>query len=572
MSVSASSIVAGDEVRKAARGVRRVLAPLERDDLELVGASPAPGLRRRAHPRRRHRRRRRAARVSARRSSARAGERVFGFVDDPAHEIARRDQLVDRADALARRVALLVGVDVGCSRRRRGAARSACDRAHHLLRERSQLLGMLLDVLRPLVAHGAQRLAREPAADDRAVLGRAQQRFLVAAHGARLGRRDEARARATRRRRRARARPRARGRRRCRPRRRPARRSPTASTICGTSGIVATVPVCPPASVPCAITKSQPASTAAIAWRTLPHMLATSTLPSCSTLMTSRGTPRPATNNDAPPFTICCASSIIRSGSAASRSTPNGLSVQVAHRAHLFDRARRTPSSPRRACRSRPRRRPRRRRGGTRRRPSRPASRGARCRASRSVVSAWLVHGYPVRFVGRDANRPLVGVIMGSDSDLPVMQGAIDVLAEFGVAVRGADRLRAPHARRRWPSTPAPRPSGACRSSSPGPAAPRTCPGMTASMTPLPVIGVPVPLAAARRPRLAAVDRADAGRHPGRHRRGRQRQERGPARGAHPRHRRRRSCAHAMERYQADLAATVRDKDADVRAERVLAD
>src|SRR5712691_10903884 len=31
-------------------------------------------------------------------------------------------------------------------------------------------------------------------------------------------------------------------------------------------------------------------------------------------------------------------------------------------------------------------------------------------------------------------SNPLVGVIMGSDSDLPVMQGAIDVLVEFGVA------------------------------------------------------------------------------------------------------------------------------------------
>ena len=29
---------------------------------------------------------------------------------------------------------------------------------------------------------------------------------------------------------------------------------------------------------------------------------------------------------------------------------------------------------------------------------------------------------------------PLVGVIMGSDSDLPVMQGAVDILEEFGVA------------------------------------------------------------------------------------------------------------------------------------------
>ena len=29
---------------------------------------------------------------------------------------------------------------------------------------------------------------------------------------------------------------------------------------------------------------------------------------------------------------------------------------------------------------------------------------------------------------------PRVGVIMGSDSDLPVMQGAVDVLIEFEVA------------------------------------------------------------------------------------------------------------------------------------------
>ena len=31
------------------------------------------------------------------------------------------------------------------------------------------------------------------------------------------------------------------------------------------------------------------------------------------------------------------------------------------------------------------------------------------------------------------ASTPVVGVIMGSDSDLPVMQGAIDALAEFDV-------------------------------------------------------------------------------------------------------------------------------------------
>ena len=31
-------------------------------------------------------------------------------------------------------------------------------------------------------------------------------------------------------------------------------------------------------------------------------------------------------------------------------------------------------------------------------------------------------------------DSPLVGVIMGSDSDLPTMQGALDVLDEFGIA------------------------------------------------------------------------------------------------------------------------------------------
>eukprot|EP00629_Pelagomonadales_sp_RCC1024_P014290 CAMPEP_0119272186 /NCGR_PEP_ID=MMETSP1329-20130426/8464_1 /TAXON_ID=114041 /ORGANISM="Genus nov. species nov., Strain RCC1024" /LENGTH=51 /DNA_ID=CAMNT_0007272241 /DNA_START=169 /DNA_END=321 /DNA_ORIENTATION=+ len=32
------------------------------------------------------------------------------------------------------------------------------------------------------------------------------------------------------------------------------------------------------------------------------------------------------------------------------------------------------------------------------------------------------------------ANQPLVGVIMGSDSDLPVMKSACEILQKFGVA------------------------------------------------------------------------------------------------------------------------------------------
>ena len=59
-------------------------------------------------------------------------------------------------------------------------------------------------------------------------------------------------------------------------------------------------------------------------------------------------------------------------------------------------------------------------------------------------------------------------------------------------------------------------------------------PGMLAAKTTLPVIGVPVPTRAPRRPRLAAVDRPDAARHPGRDRRHRQRRERRAARGRDP--------------------------------------
>ena len=45
------------------------------------------------------------------------------------------------------------------------------------------------------------------------------------------------------------------------------------------------------------------------------------------------------------------------------------------------------------------------------------------------------------------ATPPLVAVVMGSSSDWATMRHAVAVLDELGVAQRGADRLRAPHAR-----------------------------------------------------------------------------------------------------------------------------
>ena len=91
-------------------------------------------------------------------------------------------------------------------------------------------------------------------------------------------------------------------------------------------------------------------------------------------------------------------------------------------------------------------------------------------------------------------SRPIVGVIMGSDSDLPVMQAAVDVLAEFGIAheVRIVSAHRTPDVMTEYARGAADRGIRVIIAGAGGAA---HLPGMTASMTPLPVIGVPVPLA-----------------------------------------------------------------------------
>jgi len=89
---------------------------------------------------------------------------------------------------------------------------------------------------------------------------------------------------------------------------------------------------------------------------------------------------------------------------------------------------------------------------------------------------------------------PLVGVVMGSDSDWPVMQAAADALAEFAVPceVRVVSAHRTPRDMLDWAAGAAGR-GLRCVVAGAGGAA--HLPGMIASLTPLPVIGVPVPLA-----------------------------------------------------------------------------
>ncbi len=86
-----------------------------------------------------------------------------------------------------------------------------------------------------------------------------------------------------------------------------------------------------------------------------------------------------------------------------------------------------------------------------------------------------------------------VGIVMGSDSDWPTMQAAADALDEFGIAweadVVSAHRM--PKEMLEYGAAAAGRGLSVLIAGAGGAAA---LPGMLASVTPLPVIGVPVPL------------------------------------------------------------------------------
>jgi 5-(carboxyamino)imidazole ribonucleotide mutase len=93
----------------------------------------------------------------------------------------------------------------------------------------------------------------------------------------------------------------------------------------------------------------------------------------------------------------------------------------------------------------------------------------------------------------RSQAEPLVGIVMGSDSDWPTMQAAADALAEFDIPFE-ADVISAHrmpdemleygrHAHKRGLHVVIAGAGGAAH-----------LPGMLAAVTPLPVIGVPVPL------------------------------------------------------------------------------
>jgi len=86
---------------------------------------------------------------------------------------------------------------------------------------------------------------------------------------------------------------------------------------------------------------------------------------------------------------------------------------------------------------------------------------------------------------------PLVGIIMGSDSDWPTLKPAAEVCAEFGVPceVRVVSAHRTPDDMARYAKSAHQRGLQVIIAGAGGAA---HLPGMVASHTPLPVIGVPV--------------------------------------------------------------------------------
>lgn len=90
-----------------------------------------------------------------------------------------------------------------------------------------------------------------------------------------------------------------------------------------------------------------------------------------------------------------------------------------------------------------------------------------------------------------DEQRPLVGIIMGSDSDLPVMSVGADILQKFGVPfeVKIVSAHRTPEKMYKYASEAS---SRGLKTIIAGAGGAAHLPGMVAAMTTLPVIGVPV--------------------------------------------------------------------------------
>jgi len=89
------------------------------------------------------------------------------------------------------------------------------------------------------------------------------------------------------------------------------------------------------------------------------------------------------------------------------------------------------------------------------------------------------------------SDQPLVGILMGSDSDWPTMKAAAEALKEFGIAseARVISAHRDPHGLEEYVATA---PARGLKVIIAGAGGAAHLPGVTAAFTTLPVIGVPI--------------------------------------------------------------------------------
>ena len=92
-----------------------------------------------------------------------------------------------------------------------------------------------------------------------------------------------------------------------------------------------------------------------------------------------------------------------------------------------------------------------------------------------------------------DISTPRVGIVMGSDSDWPTMQAAAEALTEFGIGFE-ADVVSAHRMPEEMVAYGREAHGRGLEVIIAGAGGAAHLPGMLASLTPLPVIGVPVPL------------------------------------------------------------------------------
>ena len=168
------------------------------------------------------------------------------------------------------------------------------------------------------------------------------------------------------------------------------------------------------------------------------------------------------------------------------------------------------------------------------------------------------------------SNGSQVGIVMGSDSDWPVMKAAAEALAEFDVAheadVVSAHRM--PDEMLDYGRAAADRGLQVIIAGAGGAA---HLPGMLAAVTPLPVIGVPVPLKNLDgMDSLLSIVQMPAG-VPGRDRGDRERPQRRPARRTHPGRGATPTCGPGWSTFQAELREKARAKGEAVRGSTSVA-